>query len=94
MAFDLNLLPVCSLTGHLHEQYEQHRGLVEEPEWFDWSQGHPNLFGEKFLSALEEAAARLGSERRGVDHEFLDYRAYEHQEILEQYGRLYGGDRW
>lgn len=93
LAFDLNLLPVCSLTGHVHEQYERHRGLVEEPEWFDWSQGHPNLFGEKFLSALEEAADRLGSGVRRLDHEFLEYRAYEHQEILEQYGRVYGGDR-
>ncbi|WP_199800699.1 hypothetical protein [Streptomyces marianii] len=35
LAFDLNMLPVCSLTGHLPEQYEKHKGLVEEPEWFD-----------------------------------------------------------
>jgi hypothetical protein len=93
LAFDLNLLAVCSLTGHLHEQYELHHGLVEEPEWFDWSQGHPNLYGEKFLSALEEATARLRSKPRYLDPEFLDYRAQEHQEILEQYGRVYGGDR-
>jgi len=93
LAFDLNLLPVCSLTGHLAEQYEQHKGLVEEPEWFDWSQGHPNLFGEKFLTALENAAARLGSRPRSLDREFLDYRAQEHQAILQQYARVYGGDR-
>jgi hypothetical protein len=93
LAFDLNLLPVCSLTGHLREQYERHQGLVDEPEWFDWSQGHPNLFGEKFLSALEEAAARLDAGPRRLDPAFLDYRAHEHQEILGQYGRLYGGDR-
>ncbi|MFF2567352.1 hypothetical protein [Streptomyces sp. NPDC058084] len=93
LAFDLNLLPVCSLTGHLAEQYEQHKGLVEEPEWFDWSQGHPNLFGEKFLTALENAAARLGSGPRRLDREFLDYRAEEHQTILRKYARVYGGDR-
>lgn len=92
LAFDLNLLPVCSLTGHLREQYELHEGLVEEPEWFDWSQGHPNLFGEKFLSALEEAAARLASKAPRLDQDFLDYRAEEHQVVLQQYGRVYGGD--
>lgn len=93
LAFDLNLLPVCSLTGHLTEQYEQHKGLVEEPEWFDWSQGHPNLFGERFLTALENAAARLDSRPRRLDREFLDHRAQEHQAILRQYARVYGGDR-
>lgn len=93
LAFDLNLLPVCSLTGHLHEQYERHKGLVEEPEWFDWSQGHPNLFGEKFLTALEKAAARLDSMPRRLDREFLDYRAQEHRAILDAYARVYGGGR-
>ncbi|WP_328333376.1 hypothetical protein [Streptomyces sp. NBC_00455] len=92
LAFDLNLLPVCSLTGHLPEQYEQHKGLVEEPEWFDWSQGHPNLFGEKFLAALENAAARLASRPHRLDRQFLDYRAEEHQAILAQYALVYGGD--
>lgn len=93
LAFDLNLLAVCSLTGHLHEQYEQHKGRVEEPEWFDWSQGHPNLFGEKFLTALEGATARLRSGIRLLDRDFLDYRAEEHRTILDAYSRVYGGDR-
>ncbi|GAA1934946.1 hypothetical protein GCM10009716_47480 [Streptomyces sodiiphilus] len=93
LAFDLNLLPVCSLTGHLHEQYERHKGRVDEPEWFDWSQGHPNLFGEKFLTALESATARLRSGPRLLDREFLDYRAEEHRTILDAYSRVYGGDR-
>ena len=93
LAFDLNLLPVCSLTGHLPEQYDLHKGLVEEPEWFDWSQGHPNLFGEKFLTALENAAARLDSGPRRLDREFLDYRTQEHRTILQQYARMYRGDR-
>ncbi|MEU1278842.1 hypothetical protein [Streptomyces sp. NPDC005805] len=93
LAFDLNLLPVCSLTGHLPEQYERHKGFVEEPEWFDWSQGHPNLFGEKFLTALEKAAERLGSRPRRLDRKFLDYRTQEHRTILDDYARVYGGDR-
>ncbi|MFG1670973.1 hypothetical protein [Streptomyces sp. Y7] len=92
LAFDLNLLPVCSLTGHLPEQYERHKGLVEEPEWFDWSQGHPNLFGEKFLTALEKAAARLDTKPRRLDREFLEYRVQEHRTILDDYARVYGGD--
>ncbi|MFR9725048.1 hypothetical protein ACL02R_17040 [Streptomyces sp. MS19] len=92
LAFDLNLLPVCSRTGHLPEQYAQHRGLVEEPEWFDWSQGHPNLFGEKFLAALENASARLTCGPRRLDRQFLDYRAQEHHLILERYIHVYGGD--
>ncbi|WP_405523602.1 hypothetical protein OG426_10035 [Streptomyces canus] len=93
LAFDLGMLPVCSLTGHLPEQYERHKGLVEEPEWFDWSQGHPNLFGEKFLTALEKAATRLDSKPRRLDREFLDYRTQEHRTILDDYARVYGGDR-
>ncbi|MFE9486492.1 hypothetical protein ACFYNF_08655 [Streptomyces sp. NPDC006641] len=90
LAFDLNLLPVCSLTGHLPEQYQQHKGMVEEPEWFDWSHGHPNLFGEKFLAALEHATARLGSGKRPLDRGFLEYRAHEHATILDDYAHVYG----
>ncbi|MFH9654955.1 hypothetical protein ACH4MT_29095 [Streptomyces anulatus] len=90
LAFDLNLLPVCSLTGHLPEQYERHKGMVEEPEWFDWSHGHPNLFGEKFLTALENATARLSPGPRLLDRDFLEYRAHEHRTILDDYALVYG----
>lgn len=90
LAFDLNLLPVCSLTGHLPEQYERHKGMVEEPEWFDWSHGHPNLFGEKFLTALENATARLSRGPRLLDRGFLEYRAHEHKTILADYALVYG----
>ncbi|MFJ6437519.1 hypothetical protein [Streptomyces sp. NPDC091416] len=90
LAFDLNLLPVCSRTGHLPEQYERHKGMVEEPEWFDWSHGHPNLFGEKFLTALENATARLSCGPRLLDRDFLEYRAHEHKTILDDYALVYG----
>ena len=93
LAFDLNLLPVCSLTGHLPEQYEWHNGMVEEPEWFDWSHGHPNLFGEKFLAALQRATARLGSGTRPLDRDFLEYRAHEHKTILDDYAHVYGSSQ-
>ncbi|MFI9014494.1 hypothetical protein ACIGZI_10675 [Streptomyces griseus] len=90
LAFDLNLLAVCSLTGHLREQYERHKDMVEEPEWFDWSRGHPNLFGEKFLTALENAAARLSPGTRLLDRDFLEYRAHEQKTILDDYALVYG----
>ncbi|MCB5163578.1 hypothetical protein LG634_01790 [Streptomyces bambusae] len=94
LAFDLNLLPVCSRTGHLPEQYRHHQGLVSEPEWFDWSTGHPNLFGERFLTAVENATARMASSTsRGLDRTFLDYRAQEHKSVIDAYAQIYGGDR-
>ncbi|MEU9001622.1 hypothetical protein [Streptomyces sp. NPDC048551] len=93
LAFDLNLLPVCSRTGHLPEQHRQHQGLVGEPEWFDWSTGHPNLFGERFLTAVENATARLAAAPRRLDRTFLDYRTEEHKAILTAYAQIYGSGR-
>ncbi|MFI5808570.1 hypothetical protein [Streptomyces sp. NPDC051561] len=93
LAFDLNLLPVCSRTGHLPEQHRQHQGLIPEPEWFDWSTGHPNLYGERFLTAVENATARLADTPRHLDPAFLDYRIQEHKTILTAYAQVYGGDR-
>ncbi|WP_434593161.1 hypothetical protein [Streptomyces sp. A5-4] len=93
LAFDLNLLPVCSRTGHLSEQYRQHEQLVAEPEWFDWTTGHPNLFGERFLAAVENARSRAGSIPRPLDRAFLDHRAQEHKAILAAYAEVYGAGR-
>ncbi|EST27059.1 hypothetical protein M877_17455 [Streptomyces niveus NCIMB 11891] len=93
LAFDLNLLPVCSHTGHLPEQYRQHEQLVAEPEWFDWSTGHPNLFGERFLAAVENASSRAAFVGRRLDRTFLDHRAQEHKAILAAYTEVYGGGR-
>ncbi|MCX4675577.1 hypothetical protein OG413_09690 [Streptomyces sp. NBC_01433] len=93
LAFDLNLIPVCSRTGHLPEQYRRHEQLVAEPEWFDWSTGHPNLYGERFLAAVENARARAGSGPRRLDRTFLDHRIQEHKAILAAHAEVYGGDR-
>ncbi|MEV3949078.1 hypothetical protein AB0K57_15695 [Streptomyces halstedii] len=93
LAFDLNLLPVCSRTGHLPEQYRQHGQLVTEPEWVDWTTGHPNLFGERFLAAVENARSRTGSDAQRLDRTFLEHRDQEHKAILAAYAGVYGGDR-
>lgn len=91
LAFDLNLLPICSSVGYLLEQVEQHKGLVAEPEWFDWSTGNPYLFGERFIGALERASLRSREADRKLDPQFLEYRREEHREILDSYLHVYEG---
>lgn len=90
LAFDLNLLPVCSAVGYLKDQYRLHDGLVTEPVWFDWSDGHPFLFGEQFVAALETAHTRLrGTPRQGPSAEFLEYRRQEHARFLDAHHSVY-----
>lgn len=90
LAFDLNLLPVCSAVGYLKDQYRVHDGFVTEPVWFDWSDGHPFLFGEKFVAALETAHTRLrGVPRQGPSAEFLEYRRCEHARFLDAHHAVY-----
>lgn len=89
-AFDLNLLPVCSAIGYLKDQYRLHDGLVKEPVWFDWSGGHPFLFGEQFVAALETARTRLrGTSRKGPSTEFREYRRQEHARFLDAHHAVY-----
>jgi hypothetical protein len=90
LAFDLNLLPVCSSVGYLKDQYHVHKGLVGEPVWFDWAEGHPFLFGEKFVAALEIAHGRLRkASRPGPSNDFLDCRRDEHVHFLDAHHRIY-----
>ena len=90
LAFDLNLLPVCSSVGFLKDQYHVHKGLAGEPVWFDWAEGHPFLYGEKFVAALEVAHARLrSSSRPGPNKDFLEYRRGEHRLFLDAHRRVY-----
>jgi len=90
LAFDLNLLPVCSSVGYLKNQYQVHKGLVGEPIWFDWTDGHPFLYGEKFVAALELAHVRLrNTSRRGPGKNFLDYRRDEHANFLDAHHSVY-----
>ncbi|MGH3715560.1 MAG: hypothetical protein ACRDT4_19190 [Micromonosporaceae bacterium] len=92
LAFDLDLLPVCSDVGYLREQYEPHKGLVTEPEWFDWPRQNPYLFGEQFLAALERATDRPVSGVRHHNTDFIEHRRDEHQRIIAAHSRVYGGD--
>lgn len=90
LAFDLNLLPVCSSVGYLKNQYHVHKGLVGEPIWFDWTDGHPFLYGEQFVAALETAHLRLhNTSRRGPGKDFLDYRRDEHAHFLDAHHSVY-----
>jgi hypothetical protein len=90
LAFDLNLLPVCSSVGYLKDQYHIHKGLAGEPIWFDWDEGHPFLFGEKFVAALETAHECLArSTRRQPNNDFLDYRREEHRRFLDAHAAIY-----
>lgn len=91
LAFDLNLLPICSSVGYFSEQFELHQGLVTEPEWFDWSQGNPYLFGERFVAALERAAERLATDTRELNPQFIEHRCTEHRQILATYAHVYKG---
>jgi hypothetical protein len=90
LAFDLNLLPVCSSVGYFKDQYHIHKGLVGEPVWFDWSDVHPFLFGEKFVAALESVHTRLASgERRRPSKDFLDYRRQEYEHFINAHYAIY-----
>ncbi|MBV2365330.1 hypothetical protein ACFPZ0_14010 [Streptomonospora nanhaiensis] len=97
LAFDLGMLAVASSVGHLPEQAERHRGLVAEPEWFDWTNGNPYTFGERFVAALDRAhqrvaagsAAARSDEPRPLNRDFIDYRRTEHQQILAAHQRVY-----
>lgn len=90
LAFDLNLLAVCSSVGYLKNQYEVHKGLAAEPIWFDWDDSHPFMFGEKFVAALENAHLRLADHsRRTLSREFLEYRRGEHRQLLDAHEALY-----
>lgn len=90
LAFDLNILPICSSVGYFHEQREQHGSLVSEPEWFDWTHGNPYLFGERFVAALERATERLARGTRRLDRDFIEYRRSEHEQILDRYTSISG----
>lgn len=90
LAFDLNLTPICSSVGFLKEQHRMHRGLVGVPIWFDWAEGHPFLFGEKFVAALETAHPRLvHGPRKDPGPDFLDYRREEHRGFLAAHAEIY-----
>lgn len=88
-AFDMGLLAVCAAIGYVKEQYQAHHGLVTEPVWFDWANGHPYLFGERFLTALETAHHKTASHLNRINKDFLDHRTEEHHHIINRHTEIY-----
>lgn len=90
LAFDLGLVPVASAVGYLRDQYRNHVGLVDEPVWFDWSDGAEYAYGARFLTALDQAVERFQSERSPSQQvEFTEHRLKEHESIMTAYLEVY-----
>ncbi|WP_406273741.1 glycosyltransferase [Nocardia sp. NBC_00881] len=90
LAFDLNMLAVCSSVGHLREQALVHGDRVIEPIWFDWGDGRDFLYGERLVAALETAGRQLVARpRSGPSQEFSDYRRDEHTVFLAEHRETY-----
>jgi hypothetical protein len=90
LAFDLGLMPIASAVGYLRDQYRSHAAVVDEPVWFDWSDGADYAYGARFLTALDEAAERLRYGQRPAKRQaFAEHRATEHNEIMTAYLEVY-----
>lgn len=92
VAFDLGVLPVAARTGFLPDQVAVHRGLIDEPVWFDWSDGAEFLYGARLLTAMHEAHAVIQDGWQASDlTEFAAHRWREHAAVLAAYRTLYAG---
>ncbi|MFI1648631.1 hypothetical protein ACH4XT_17060 [Streptomyces avidinii] len=90
LAFDLGLVPVVSAVGYVRDQYDRHAPFVDEPVWFDWSDGAEYAYGPRFLEALDTAAERLRHSRpSGPSPDFADYRITEHEAIMAAHLEMY-----
>jgi len=93
-AFDLGVLPVAARTGYLPDQAATHGGLVDEPVWFDWSDGAEFVYGERLLTAIQEAHSSVQGGWCAGENGFAPYRRREHANVLAVYRALYGdGER-
>jgi glycosyltransferase involved in cell wall biosynthesis len=89
-ALDLGVLPVAARTGYLPDQIALHHGLVNEPVWFDWSDGAPFDHGARLLEAMQTAHSAVRDGWRAHDvNKFADHRRREHAEALSTYRALY-----
>lgn len=89
LAFDLGLVPVASAVGYLRDQHRLHAGVVDEPVWFDWSDGSEYAYGARFLTALDEAVERVRAGYRPPSAEFTEHRLEEHLAIMAAYQEVY-----
>jgi len=90
-AFDAGVLPVASRVGCLPDQVALHGDLVDEPIWFDWSDGATFSYGTRLLSAMERAQAMIQSGWQAPNLvDFAAYRQAEHADVLAGYAAVYG----
>jgi len=89
-AFDAGVLPVAARTGFLPDQVAVHSGLVDDPVWFDWSDGAEFTYGARLLTAMEEAHAAMQNGWQAPDLSgFGAHRRLEHSAVLTAYRDLY-----
>lgn len=92
-AFDLGVLPVAARIGYLPDQVALHYGLVQQPVWFDWSDGAVFDYGARLLTAMQQAHSAVQDGWRARDHSgFAAHRRREHVEVLAAYRTLYLGE--
>lgn len=93
-ALDLGVLPVAARTGFLPDQIALHQGLVDDPAWFDWSDGATFEYGARLLEAMQTAHATIQEGWQAPHPEKVaDHRHREHTEILTAYRTLYEAGR-
>jgi glycosyltransferase involved in cell wall biosynthesis len=93
-ALDLGALPVAARTGFLPDQVALHQGLVDEPEWFDWSDGAKFEYGTRLLTAMQQAHDAIQKGWQANEHcRFAAHRRKEHTAILAAHRNLYEGEQ-
>ncbi|MPZ81977.1 MAG: hypothetical protein GEV28_16930 [Actinophytocola sp.] len=91
-AYDLGALPVAARTGFLPDQVVHHRDRVNEPVWFDWSDGSTYEYGARLLTAMRKAHHEIQDGWRPHDSvSFSRYRTEEHEDIMADYREIYDG---
>lgn len=89
-ALDLGALPVGSRTGFLPDQVAIHSGRVDEPVWFDWSDGAEFTYGARLLAGMERAHTMIQDGWSPMDlPRFAAHRRREHEEVLAAHDAAY-----
>lgn len=90
LAFDLGVVPVISDVGYYCDQYEELKEIVEQPVWFNWSDGNEFAYGARLLDAIGKGWEKMQHMQSLYSREMLhQHRIIEHHGILSSYGRLY-----
>jgi hypothetical protein len=88
LAFDLGLAPVITNVGFYEEQWQPVADLVDRPIFVDWADGNADMYGQRWLAAMNEARSWRppGSRARAM---LRSYRRAEHREILGSFLEVY-----